>query len=391
MSGDVSELVERFREQPDTPFSDGELLRLDGAADTDLWAAKIAALHHFRRGNLPRAALLMARVAAREPTSENIGNLVVLHRDAGNLEAALAVLEARRDELGPIRFHDMMCSCLGHYGRLDEARQHGTEALRLKDESAPAAPEQAFRLGAVDQPNPAQQVLAFSLFGSDKRYILGAINNCVVARYLYPGWTPRFYVDDSVPDEARRVLVQNGGQVTTVTGLPAADFGLFWRFLVEDDPTVAIYVVRDADSVINVKERTAVAAWLGSGKAFHVMRDSVQHSELMLAGMWGAHRGNLGPMTQKVREFVAGIGRRANYVHSDQHFLRSQLWPIVRQSVFVNDEQFSFGAVHPYDPAYALPRAMHIGQNDWVHYRRNEPIRPASPDSGETTPDTTRP
>lgn len=370
MSGDVAELVKRFRANADARYSDDELARLDTAAATDLWAAKIAGYHHFRRRNLPQAALLMARVVAREPTSENIINLVVLHRDAGNLDAAVAVLDARRAEVEPIRFHDMMCSRLGHYGRLDEARQHGTEALRLKDASAPIARPGDFHLATVDLGSPARQVLAFSLFGSDQRYILGAINNAVVARYLYPGWTARFYVDETVPDEARRLLARNGGQVVTVNGLPAADYGLFWRFLVEDDANVGVYVVRDADSVINAKERSAVASWLRSGRAFHVMRDNIQHSELMLAGMWGAHRGNLGPMTPKLRSFVGGIGLRANYVHRDQHFLRSEIWPTVRQSVYVNDEQFGFGEVQPYDPDYALPRAMHIGQNDWVHYKR---------------------
>jgi hypothetical protein len=221
MSGDVTELVKRFRADANATYTNAELALLDDAAGTDLWAAKIAGYHHFRRRNLPQAALLMARVAAREPTSENIVNLVVLHRDAGNLEAAVAVLEARRDELEPIRFHDMMCSCLGHYGRLDEARQHGTEALRLKDASALQAPPQHFHLASVDLGRPARQVLAFSLFGSDQRYILGALNNAVVARYLYPGWTPRFYIDETVPAEARRLLAQNGAQVVTVTGMPA--------------------------------------------------------------------------------------------------------------------------------------------------------------------------
>ena len=81
---------------------------------------------------------------------------------------------------------------------------------------------------------------------------------------------------------------------------PPTGSGLFWRFLVEDDPDVDIYLVRDADSVINVKERWAVADWLNSGKAFHVMRDNPQHSELMLAGMWGAHRGNIGGMRKRI-------------------------------------------------------------------------------------------
>lgn len=369
MGEGVTELVARFRANTAADYSDEELAQLDAAATTDLWAAKIAGYQHFRRKNLPQAALLMARVAVREPTSENIANLVVLHRDAGNFDAAIAVLEARQAELEPIRFHDMMCSCLGHLRRFAEARMHGTEALRLKDASAPAVPAREFELAGLELDKPARQAIAFSLFGTDQRYVLGAINNAVVARYLYPGWTVRFYVDQSVPEDVRRRLTQNGGQVISVSGLPAAEYGLFWRFLVEDDPNVGVYFVRDVDSVINVKERAAVAAWLCSGRAFHVMRDHIQHSELMLAGMWGAHRGNLSPMTPKLRSFVSGIGVRANYVHRDQHFLRSEIWPIVRQSAFVNDEQFGFGEVHPYEADYALPGSMHIGQNDWVHYQ----------------------
>jgi len=372
MSDDVAELVARFRANTAADYSDEELARLETAAEDDIWAAKIAGYQHFRRRNLPKAALLMSRVASREPTSENIVNVAVLHRDAGNLEAAVAVLTARKDEIEPIRFHDMMCSCLGRLGRIEEAREHGTEALRLKDETAPAAPPREFRLANVDIDAPTRQVIAFSLFGRDNRYTLGAVNNAVVARYLYPGWTARFYVDESVPEEVRRILRQNGAQVAVVEGLPAADYGLFWRFLVEDDPNVGVYVVRDVDSVITIKERAAVAAWLRSGRAFHVMRDNIQHSELILAGMWGAHRGNLGPMAPRVQTYVSRIGVRANFVHRDQHFLRSEIWPIVRQSVFVNDELFGFGETHPYDPDYALPKAMHIGQNDWVHYKAVE-------------------
>lgn len=37
---------------------------------------------------------------------------------------------------------------------------------------------------------------------------------------------------------------------------------------------------------------------------------------------------------------------------------------------YSDDELAAFGEVHPYHPDYALPRAMHIGQNDWVHYKR---------------------
>mgnify|MGYP006292180853 FL=1 len=45
--------------------------------------------------------------------------------------------------------------------------------------------------------------------------------------------------------------------------------------------------MRDADSVLNIRERAAVDDWLASGAAFHVMRDHPVHCDLMLAGMGG--------------------------------------------------------------------------------------------------------
>jgi hypothetical protein len=150
----------------------------------------------------------------------------------------------------------------------------------------------------------------------------------------------------------------------------SADFGIYWRFLVEDDENVDIYIVRDSDSVMNIKERVAVADWLNTRRAFHVMRDDLQHSELILAGMWGAHRGNIGDMRGRIARYSESLPKIANYVHRDQHFLRQVIWPIMRGSVKIHDRYFNFMETDRYDASYELPTRMHIGQNDWVHYRR---------------------
>jgi hypothetical protein len=68
MSEDVTELVARFQASPSADYTDAELELLDAAAATELWPAKIAGYQHFKRRNLPKAALLMTRVLAREPT-----------------------------------------------------------------------------------------------------------------------------------------------------------------------------------------------------------------------------------------------------------------------------------------------------------------------------------
>ena len=103
---------------------------------------------------------------------------------------------------------------------------------------------------------------------------------------------------------------------------------------------VYIYIVRDADLVMNIKEEVAVADWLNTRRAFHVMRDGLQHSELILAGMWGAHRGNIGDMRGRIARYSESLPEIANYVHRDQHFLRQVIWPIMRGSVKIHDRIF---------------------------------------------------
>jgi tetratricopeptide (TPR) repeat protein len=367
----VTELIAAFRADPNRSFTAAQAEVLAAAGEEDLWAAKAAALHHFRNAGFERALALMMSVAERERTPENVKNVAVALRSLGRAQEAVEWMEGRRDEFDAIEYHDVLCSLLVRLGRISEAVAHGDRALVLKDEAAPSLrlPDPIVRPFDVGQ--RSRNLIAFSIWGDNVRYLNGAITNAIVARYLYPGWSARFYTDASTPPPFREALVQNGAQVVMVEDLPADRFGLFWRFLIEDDPDVDIYLVRDADSVMNVKERWAVADWLESGKAFHVMRDNPQHSELMLAGMWGAHRGNIGTMRERIEESVRAGRNIGNNSTLDQHFLRNVIWPIARNSVKIHDDYFDFLTPTRFSPRFALPGWMHVGQNDWVNFRKS--------------------
>ncbi|HEV7660424.1 MAG TPA: hypothetical protein VGO55_11315 [Allosphingosinicella sp.] len=367
----AAELTAAFRADPNRRFTAAQAETLAAAGGDDLWAAKAAALHHFRNSDFERALALMLSVAEREGTAENVKNVAVALRSLGRAQEAVEWMEGRKDAFDAIEYHDVLCSLLVRLGRISEAVAHGDRALVLKDEAAPsrALPDPVVRRFDIGQRN--RNLIAFSIWGDDIRYLNGAITNAIVARYLYPGWTARFYTDSSTPPPFREALVQNGAQVVMVEDLPADRFGLFWRFLVEDDPDVDIYLVRDADSVMNVKERWAVADWLESGKAFHVMRDNPQHSELMLAGMWGAHRGNIGNMRERIEDSVKAASNVGNNATLDQHFLRNVIWPIARNSVKIHDDYFDFLAPARFSPRFPLPGWMHVGQNDWVNFRKS--------------------
>jgi hypothetical protein len=76
---------------------------------------------------------------------------------------------------------------------------------------------------------------------------------------------------------------------------------------------------------LNVREAAAVAAWLESGKAAHVMRDHPHHAPWpMLGGMWGIRGGVVPDMANK----IAAWGKWAAKV-DDMYFLKAVIWPLI--------------------------------------------------------------
>jgi hypothetical protein len=360
----LTELIDALRRNPGLTLSGEDLALLAPAAETEIWAAKALLLDHVKAKRFDQCLPLLEAIVALEPTSENVCNMAVGLRSVGRDQAAIDFLRRREASVDRTAFCELMCSLHARTGDLAKAVLYGDEALALKHEAAPAAASRPSRIAAFDPEAPSRNVIAFSIWGNQRRYLDGAVTNAIVIRYLYPGWTARFYTDGSTPAGFAEALAANGAQVVRVEGQPAATHGPFWRFLVEDDRGVDLYLVRDCDSVVNIKERWAVADWLKRGRAFHLMRDHPAHCELILAGMWGAHRGNIGDMTGRVAAFLdRSLGSLPT---ADQLFTRRILWPIVQSDVVVHDSWFGFGDPVRYSPDFALPSGMHIGQNDWA-------------------------
>lgn len=363
----LDHLITSFRSNPNRSFTPVEVRTLERAAEQSIWAAKAAALNRFKQGSLEPALALMQTIWRREPTGESLKNIAVCLRSLRRYAEAIEWLSRHGQVMDQIQYHDLLCSLYRLSGNIEEAVRQGDTTLQLKDASCPEVDSRSFTIRSFDPNSRKRNIISFSLWGNDPRYLQGAITNSIVCRYVYPGWTVRFYINNSLPPSVSQSLLANGAQLVAVSGLPAEKFGLFWRFLVEDDKDVDIYLVRDADSVVNIREAWAVTDWLRSKAAFHVMRDRASHSELMLAGMWGAHRGNIGRMRDRIAEHVQNADRIGNDLTTDQRFLRTRIWPIVRQSVMTHDSFFNFGNPRRYPAEVALPGNMHIGQNDWVN------------------------
>lgn len=234
------------------------------------------------------------------------------------------------------------------YGALDNWEKtgfYGHQALVLKDK---AIPDLEHEIIPAPAPKNGKRIISFSLFGNNSKYIEPAVLNTQLAPVLFPGWTCRFYVDDSVSAEAIQRFRNNGAEVIKV-GAPLDNWpGTMWRFLAINDPEVEYVIFRDADSIICYRDAAAVSEWIKSGTLFHTIRDSGSHTALILAGMWGAKAGAVPDMQERIQNFVdEGYPSRH---FADQDFLEKNCGPIsVRICLHMTD--YLISVMHTKFPA----------------------------------------
>jgi hypothetical protein len=180
----------------------------------------------------------------------------------------------------------------------------------------------------------ANKIISFSLWGSDPKYLVGAVENVRLQKIHYPDWKCRFYLDHSVTQEIVNTLMQDA----EVHFMPESkdNFGLFWRFSPLDDGTVDRFIVRDTDSRLNAREAAAVAEWEQSGKWFHIMRDHPYHMSIPICGaMWGATSEFRPGYSNMVNDWLARNAQRiesGGYFGTDQMFLTECIYPLIKDN-----------------------------------------------------------
>jgi hypothetical protein len=281
-----------------------------------------------------------------------IGNEQVFHDAA---IAALA-LEKYADAAGYARkaialspnaftHYDALSHAAGGMRDWDTVQTAGYTALSLRDAAVPDRPPVDFPL-ATPSPDASLDIISFSLFGGNSKYCETAVLNCEEQPEIYPNWRCRFHVDDTVPADILQRIRQAGGDVTFVSPAMLDWPAPMWRFAALDDPHVRRVIFRDADSVISSREAGAVAEWIAEGQAFHAMRDSGSHTELLLAGLWGAKAGALPSMHALISDFLRASVANAHF--ADQLFLRNYVWPYARRDILQHDSLFGFGKARPF-------------------------------------------
>jgi|TARA_R110001583_G_scaffold59311_2_gene176496 hypothetical protein len=179
------------------------------------------------------------------------------------------------------------------------------------------------------------KIIAFSLWGNDLKYTLGAVRNADIAQELFPDWICRFYVGKSVPQSILGQL-EKKTNVNIVRMDEDGDWsGMFWRFHPCSEEGVDAVLSRDTDSRLTQREKDAVDEWMNSDKGFHIMRDHPWHAAPILGGMWGCKKGTLTEMSSLIDSIQKG-----DFWQVDQIFLRDYIYPLIKDDSFVHDEFF---------------------------------------------------
>ena len=334
--------------------------RLNGPDESAALALQ-AAYYMFLDNAYPPARQVLELAATRFPDNQEVLlNLAVLQIRTHAYAEARKTLE-RYIELGgdePSAF-DGLCAACHKLGDDPAARLWGQRAIEEKSRTA-AAHYDALQLSSSRK--EGRSVISFSLWGTNPRYLRGALHNAIRAGFVYPGFKCRFYVDKSVPADVLDALAAAGSELVLEDGEPATRHRLTRRFLVADDPEVARYLVRDCDSLVNAREAAAVSVWLESGKAFHVMRDWWTHTDPILAGMWGGLGGVLPPMAPLIQSYRSKEVETPNW---DQWFLRDRIWPTIRNVTLVHDRLFETEGSLPFPGVQPLGK-LHVGQNEFA-------------------------
>jgi len=223
-----------------------------------------------------------------------------------------------------------------------------------------------------------KQVISYSLYGNQLRFLVGAIKNAQLAQVFFPGFTVRYYVGASVPTWTRSTLDLFPNVEQVEVDLPENSLARMWRFKAICDPTVDVVLSRDCDARLSLREAEAHQEFLDSGFGFHIIRDHpTGHGYLISAGMIACRTKDL-HFFQKIWDETP---LRDTYMQ-DQEFMAHQIYPHVAANCLIHDEYYNYMPTPPSIKTIIKRKRIntvcHIGaaldENDVFVYRTDQEV-----------------
>ena len=188
-----------------------------------------------------------------------------------------------------------------------------------------------------------KQVISYSLYGQQAKFLVGAIKNAQLAQRFFPGFTVRFYVGNSVPTWCRSTLALFPNVELIPVDEAENSLARLWRFRAIFDPSVDVVLSRDADARLGIREAMAHQEFLDSQYDFHIIRDHpTGHGYLISAGMFACKTANMGFFKTLLDQTTL----RDTYMQ-DQEFLSNAIYPNIMEKSLVHDPYYNYPAPYP--------------------------------------------
>jgi hypothetical protein len=214
--------------------------------------------------------------------------------------------------------------------------------------------------------------IAYTVYGSDPKYLYGMERNIEICKARYPEWTVVVMLGSGVPLDWTREWHATARSIGTDLEVIPADFvardlplgmpPMFARLLVHDFPEVHRVLFRDADSRPTRREAVAVDEWVASQKLCHTMRDHAAHARELNGGMWGCISKEFN-MENEIYGFLRDKRWHPEMPDYglDQEFLCTRVWPHLNHSVLQHDDRLGpFGPTTPF--TVPIERGHFVGE-----------------------------
>lgn len=224
-----------------------------------------------------------------------------------------------------------------------------------------------------------KQVISYSLYGKELRFLIGAIKNAELANRFFPGFTVRYYYGRSVPKWVLSTLILFENVELIRVDEVEDSVARTWRFMACLDPDVDVVLSRDVDARLSLRESEAHQEFMDSPFGFHIIRDHpTGHNYLISAGMFA----------MKTKAYGELMGRMLlsqvfeDEYMADQKFMIGAIYPNVAGDCLVHDEYYNFVPVAPSEKRTIkrkpLSTLSHIGcaldENDVYVYQADRDL-----------------
>lgn len=184
-----------------------------------------------------------------------------------------------------------------------------------------------------------KRVISYCLFGTNRKYYVGALENIRLRDIHFSGWVCRFYTThDNMDNPAILELKKMHGVEVCGVSLGREINTTGARFFTIDEPDVEINISRDTDSRLSERDAWAVNKWISMSTPVMTIRDHPAHTtnhaivkHPIMAGMCAFKPSDINYQDQ----YTKFIKSKGGYYGVDQAFLRDIIYPVHKNKLTI--------------------------------------------------------